>query len=185
MEQKLGNTHQFFEEVFKKNYANLCRYAYSFLKDEEACEDLVQELFIKLWHDRPEIFSDKQIISYLHTAVKNNCISALRKKIQTISIEDNGSLNIVEVNTIDQDQEKELLYEKVFSAIEDLPPKCATIFKMHRLSGLSYKQIAEDLGISVKTVENQIGKAMKMLRNALNPEILSIFLFIMATQVLQ
>ena len=181
MQQKLGNSNQFFEEIFKKNYANLCRYAYSFLKEEEASEDLVQELFIKLWNDRPEIFLDKQIISYLHTAIKNNCISALRKRVQTVSIDDNISLNILEIDTADQDQEKELMYEKIFSAIDNLPPKCATIFKMHRLSGLPYKQIADDLDISIKTVENQIGKAMKILRNALNPNVTSIFLYLIGT----
>ncbi len=176
MQQNLGTQHQFFEEIFKKNYSNLCRYAFGFLKDEEACEDLVQDLFIKLWQDKPEIFLDKSVVSYLHTATKNNCISSLRKKIMTISVDDENAPEIVDIDTSEQQNNTELLYGKIFDAIEQLPPKCAATFKMHRLGGLSYKQIADELNVSVKTVENQIGKAMKILRNTLLPEVLGLCL---------
>jgi RNA polymerase sigma-70 factor (family 1) len=153
-----------FEQVFKKSYAALCRHAYNFLRDKDACEDLVQDLFIKLWEDRPELFSDKIIVSYLYTATKNNCISILRKKVYVVSVEDESIDDIPDNEQREQNEETEQLYNRIFEAIENLPPKCALTFKMHRLGGMSYKQIADELGVSVKTVENQIGKALKVLR---------------------
>lgn len=175
MSQPMNPYYVPFEESFRKNYAPLCRHAYNFLRDKEAAEDLIQDLFVKVWEDRPEIFADPKLsVSYLYTAAKNNCISVLRKKVVIVPVEDEGELDVAMTDDHHLHEERELLYKQIFEAIEQLPPKCAAAFKMHRTGEMSYKQIAEEMGISVKTVENQIGKALKLIRQAtLQPQLSS------------
>jgi RNA polymerase sigma-70 factor (family 1) len=163
-----------FEQIFRKHYGKLCRLAQGYLQENDASEDVVQELFVKLWQEQPQLFvNENDAIPYLQRAVRNNCISVLRKKFQTVSMDDEeGSFNM---DWIPQEEEsdqavRESLHEQVSRAIEMLPPKCAIVFKLHRFSDLSYKEIAEQLGISVKTVENQMGKALRILRENVHYE---------------
>ena len=157
-----------FEAVFSGYYTKLCRQAFFYLRSKEDAEDVVQELFIKLWHDRPELFKDEAtIVPYLYTAARNNSISVLRKRFIAVSVDDEEvSQSISQLSDVEETDHHEELHQQVMNAIEQLPPKCSEVFKMHRLLGLSYKQIAEELGISVKTVENQIGKALRVIRES-------------------
>jgi RNA polymerase sigma-70 factor (family 1) len=160
------NSTTHFENIFEKHYKKLCRHALFYLRSAEDAEDVVQETFVKMWQERSQLFEqENDVVPYLYTAVKNNSISLLRKRFEAVSIDDdNSAVQIEDIQDSEYDNHKEDLHQRVMEAIEALPPKCAEVFKMHRLVGMSYKDIAEELGISVKTVENQIGKALRILR---------------------
>lgn len=162
----MPDAHQYsaFQVVFDTWYNALCNYAYSYLKDEDACEDIVQEVFTRIWEHRPNLIGTEEIRYYLFTAVRNNCISQLRKekKNSTIHWENESS------EYIQDKEDKERDYRaQIQKAIDGLPPKCREVFLLSRISNMTYKEIAKSLGISEKTVENQIGKALKLIRAAL------------------
>ena len=155
-----------FQIVFKTYYNLLCNYAVTFTRDADASEDIVQDLFIKIWEQRRGLLREASIRYYLFTAVRNNCITWLRREKQNMVIPFTGDEAIAE--TMDypeirpgEDRDEKALLEQ---AISRLPPKCKEVFLLSRLGKLSYREIATHLDISQKTVENQLGKALKMLR---------------------
>jgi RNA polymerase sigma-70 factor (family 1) len=153
--------YQVFENLFKVHYEALSNYAFSILRNKDDAEDIVQDVFIKLWKNSPDVIHTPQVKFYLLTAVKNGCISFLRKQAGKKFVQpDNLQLATSEENrdhTIDP-------AELVGEAISLLPAQCAVVFKMSRFGKLTYGQIAQELGISVKTVENQVGKALRIMR---------------------
>lgn len=163
------------EELFKTHYLQLCNYAYIFLKDTDESEDVVQGVFYQLWKKKDSTEITTSLKSYLFTAVRNNClkrISHLKIKNQyketVLHMDDKGSNN-----TMDRIVSREL-EEEIKRAIENLPEQCRLIFTLSRQSGLKYTEIAEHLEISVKTVENQMGKALKVLREKLKSYLIPI-----------
>ncbi|WP_407268835.1 RNA polymerase sigma-70 factor [Tenacibaculum maritimum] len=170
-----------FEILFKKSYKELSSVAYHYLKDEEESKDVVQEVFIKVWEKRKDLIEDPQAIFYLVTAVKNNCISKLRKKMQHLSVDDVMVRNILKEDVSKESYSEEELdvYQFVNKALEELPPKCLIVFKLSRFDLLTYAQIAERLGISIKTVENQMGKAIKIMRSYIKENPLPPFLLVL------
>ena len=155
-----------FQLVFRTYYNLLCNYAFTFTKDEDASEDLVQDLFIKIWEQRRGLLKEASIRYYLFTAVRNNCITWLRREKQSATIQLTGYETISTTTDypgelMDEEKDEKILLEQ---AIAQLPPKCKEIFLLSRFGKLSYKEIATNLDISPKTVENQLGKALKMLR---------------------
>ncbi|HEY6902408.1 MAG TPA: RNA polymerase sigma-70 factor [Puia sp.] len=169
-----------FQTVFRTYYNQLCNYALTFTKDEDVCEDIVQDLFIKVWEQRRGLLRETSIRYYLFTAVRNNCISWLRKEKQQGTVR----LTSQESPAVTPDYSKETAGgEKderhlIEQAIARLPPKCKEVFLLSRFGKLSYREIASSLGISEKTVENQLGKALKMLRAFLKESRASLILMI-------
>ncbi len=156
---------QDFEHLFRLHYQRLCSYAFTFLKDEVNSEDVVQDVFIKIWEkEKMEIGAD-QLKFYLFTAVRNNCLTLLQKNrkapVKELEDEDGADEMMIRLDPEDKGKDPKMLIAK---AMEQLPPKCREVFMLSRVSGLSYRQIAESLGISVKTVENQMGKAIRVLK---------------------
>lgn len=172
-----------FKERFGKYYQMLCRIAYGYIPDADECEDIVQETFITVWNKQKDRLSEKEFTAYMITAVKNNCISFLRKQTaDRISIDDDLATHSVahlQADTSD-DAEKYSPHEKIQQLLSILPPKCKEVFMMNKLYGMKYREIASELEISEKTVENQMGKAIRMLREfaAKNPVL---FLIIVMT----
>ncbi|WP_121356005.1 RNA polymerase sigma-70 factor [Flavisolibacter nicotianae] len=158
-------THISFEAIFRQHYERLCSYAYTFLKDEARSEDVVQEVFIKIWEQRKNLIGSNQLKFYLFTAVRNNCLTAIAKNKKNIIIE-LGDEEFPDEITITMEAASSGADPKILlaKAMEQLPPKCREVFMLSRLSGQTYQQIADSLGISVKTVENQMGKAIKTLK---------------------
>lgn len=158
-----------FKEIFTKEYDNLCRYALTYMQDENMAEDIVQETFIKIWEQKKDLISSPNIKFYLITSVKNNCISAIRKQnSQKTQYTDNTPEPDPEPFVMRmqlQEQENERM-TAVRTALDRLPPKCKEVFLLVKMQGLSYKQVADTLELSVKTVENQMGKALKILRES-------------------
>ena len=158
-----------FEIIFKAHYSNLCSYANSFLKDADASEEVVQEVMLKIWTGRKTLVINASLQSYLFRAVRNGCMNVLKH----LKIRDEYKYyregTAVENQCSQEDTmimaELEL---KIRKAIENLPMERKRVFILSRFEGLTYIQIADKLHLSVKTVENQMGKALKTLREELS-----------------
>ncbi|MEL1240941.1 RNA polymerase sigma factor [Flavobacterium flavipallidum] len=145
-------------------YTRLCVYAETFTKDCYKAEDIVQNVMLKLWLKRDQLSSDYQIKNYLYKSVYNEFIDRYREYRILTPLEEK---HVAKLNNIVQDfdfNETEKLIQIVKNQIENLPPKCKAIFKMSKMEGLSYTEIAEYQNISIKTVENQIAKAFQIIR---------------------
>jgi RNA polymerase sigma-70 factor (family 1) len=153
--------YRLFEKVFKENFEHLAKYAWSILKNEADAEDVVQELFVRIWNNNPSILESDQAKYYLVTATRNSCISHLRKQATRVNVEPE---NIPDISEVPGDENPVDLVAIAKKGISELPPQCQLIFKLSRFGKLSYQQIAEELDLSVKTVENQMGKAIKFMR---------------------
>jgi RNA polymerase sigma-70 factor (ECF subfamily) len=160
-------TKQDFEILFNTHYNNLCAYANNFLKDVDAAEEVVQEILFKLWTNRDSIEITSSIQSYLFRSVRNASLNLIKH----ITVrEDYKVQHEYEMqNTISSEDEMIVseLEQKIRSAIDQLPMERKKIFIMSRYDGLKYAEIAEKLNLSVSTVENQMVKALKFLREEL------------------
>lgn len=163
-------TKQEFKLLFEQYYNPLCNFANSILYDSAKAEDAVQDVFVKMWQKKDKIGGLENPKSYLFQATKNKCIEYLRKlKLdQKLSLENERRLEMSSSINSDDEAEKYVLKEKLFNSIRQLPPKCRNVFTMSKINGLTYSEIAEELGISPKTVENQIGRALRLLREMMN-----------------
>ena len=154
-----------FEALFRLHYRPLCAFALGYLKDRDKAEDLVQDLFFRLWLDREKTEVTISIKAYLFASVRNRCLNALKAGAR-LRVVDEKVENIVVDDGPREDEHTERI-ARVQAAIESLPEERRRVFKLSRYEGLKYQEIAERLGISVKTVENQMGKAFKTLREEL------------------
>jgi RNA polymerase sigma-70 factor (ECF subfamily) len=159
-----------FNSLFSDYYINLCRFAYTYLKSTDASEELVQELFLKIWEDRGTIDITTSIRSFLYTSVKNRALNFLRdEKTRLRHHEGFGLEQRNMTNCIIDFCEREDLSNLIDQAIEELPSRCKKVFDLCRVQNMSHKEIAEKLSISPKTVENQMGIALKKIRDKLLP----------------
>lgn len=154
-----------FEQVFKTYYKNLHAYALTILKDEANAEEMVQQVFFKLWDRADHLNLSGSIAAYLYRAVHNECLNYIKH----LKVRSNHQLHVVHrmKNEVDHGPTKLMsgeLEAKYREALNDLPEQCRTIFQLSRFEELKYREIADRLNISVKTVENQMGKALKILR---------------------
>lgn len=155
-----------YEALFKQYYASLCIFASRIIRDNDAAEDIVHEVFIRLWEKRDSIDSNLSVKSYLFTSVHNRCLNYIRDtKKFTQRDEYFENTNIPDVDSKEVEQLE--LEGKIMNAIQKLPEKCREVFEMCKLQEMKYAEVAQHLGISVKTVENQMGKALKTLRDEL------------------
>lgn len=144
--------------------------------DWEESRNLVHEVFITVWEKFDSLPATTQYRSYLFTAVRNRSLNYLRDKKKTLSLEAVNNDGYSE-NTSVEAAELEHLIEK---AIESLPAKCRQVFEMNRVEGLKYAEIADRLGLSIKTVEAQMSKALNVLREHLR-EFLTLLFFYFTT----
>jgi RNA polymerase sigma-70 factor (ECF subfamily) len=159
------NSRADFETLFKAHYSSLCSYANQFLKDVDAAEEVVQEIMFKVWTNRESLVIDTSMKSYLFRAVRNGCMNVLkhvkvREEYKTWREHQGDETHLSKEDEMIASE----LEQKIREAIDRLPMERRKVFIMSRYEGLTYNQIADNLGISVKTVENQMGKALKTLR---------------------
>ncbi|PCH69956.1 MAG: RNA polymerase sigma-70 factor [Bacteroidales bacterium] len=165
-----------FEKTFKEFYSPLCNFAYTFIPDQDVCQDLVQDVFFKIWDKSPDI--NTSISSYLYKAVKNSCFDHMRKsyKQSIIPIEEIED-PIDSPYELNRENNLEALKQKIETAVNSLPPKCKEIFLLRRNFQMSYDEISIELNISKKTIENHMNSAIKKLRTQLSKSDLLIYFF--------
>lgn len=156
-----------FESLFRKNYRPMVAYAFRFFGQMEPSENAVQDVFLKLWQKRTELEITTSLKNYLFRSVRNLCINRLEHRKIVSSYQKYIIRTEAERNSYGEFFIEVGLKERIESAIKSLPEKRQLIFRMAREEGLKYKEIAEKLNISVKTVEAQMGLALKQLRDNL------------------
>jgi RNA polymerase sigma-70 factor (family 1) len=171
-----------FEAMFREYHRSLCMYAQNFIKDSEAIEDIVHEVFVNLWEKRDEIDEAKSIKSYLFRSIHNRCLNYIRdnKKFANSGDFEEQTENISSKEEGHAIETAELQVH-IQEALNSLPEKCREVFLLSRFEELKYSEIADKLHISIKTVENHISKALKIMREKLGdylPILLIAFLFI-------
>ena len=170
-----------FSEIYITCYSKLIRCATDFVVNKEDAENIIQDVFVGLWERKDSLECIENMNAYLYKLTRNRCLDHLKHKISQekyvahtqFSFEQEFSLKLQSLENFDVDIASEEKMEKIImDAINTLPKKCREIFLLNRYEGLKYKEISEQLGLSVNTVETQMGIALKKLR-----EKLKIYLF--------
>ena len=161
---KKGNE-QAFDVLFKKYYAQLARFANMFTKDADNADEVVQSFFVKLWQNRNNLKINTSVKSYLFTSVRNASLNFLKKEKTRTLYEEK-----VETEDTKIKEDKSLEFKVAYNeAIKNLPERTRQVFVLSKNEGLTYKEIAEYLEITAKTVENNMGIAFRKLRKILMP----------------
>lgn len=154
-----------FEVLAREQYAALCAYAYRYVTDRDTAEEIVQDVLFRVWQRRGQL-ADLELLPYVFRSTANAAISHLRTERATRR-RDAQLANEIVGEAAPPSEPVDDLAARAREAIEALPERCRLIFLLSRDSGLTYAAIAERLSISVKTVENQMCKALRLLRLAL------------------
>jgi RNA polymerase sigma-70 factor (family 1) len=172
-----------FEKTFRKYYERLCHYATSLLKEEDEAEEIVQTVFLTIWEKREDLEITLSLKSYLYRAVHNHCLNRFKHAtVREAHREYTQHFIPQSYESVTEVIHANELQDRIEAAVSTLPEQCQLAFRMSRFQELKYQEIADQLGISVKTVENQIGKALKILRNALADYLPVILLLIFSIQ---
>jgi len=163
----------FFRDIFNDYYQPLCHLSTYYLEDREEAKGVVQEAFVKLWEARHELNPDSNLRNFLFTLVKNSCLNILKRR--QILLKHHERIKEIEIRyqyeslsrINDEYLEFNELQEKLSAAIENLPGQCRVVFELSRFGELKNREIAEKLGVTQKTVEAHLTKALKILRNEL------------------
>ena len=174
-----------FQTLFRKYYSAMCHFASQFLNDSELAEEIVQDMFVKIWEKRAVLNIETSVKHYFFRSVRNHCLNQIQhekikkqyanKVLETAQHEINTEQYYLEVDLI----------RRIEKSIDSLPPKRKEIFRLSREQGLKYKEIAEILGISVNTIDNHIATAIKKLSivlKDLSPEETNLILFQLFTR---
>lgn len=160
-----NNDEKAIELLFGKFFDYLCAVVYRVIHDYEAARDVVQDIFLDLWKKRETLNVQIALRPYLRRAAVNRALNYIkRKRIVPNDDEDAASEIPSAMPSSQESMEKNELEARIYAVIESLPPKCKLVFGMSRFESMSYQEIADALDISIKTVENQISKALKILR---------------------
>ncbi len=154
-----------FEDVFKSHFKSLHTYACTIVKDDVMAEEMVQNVFYKIWERKSHLSIQTSLTAYLYRAVYHESLNYIKhQKVKTAY----QSYATVRMNEQTDNAEKKVLLGelegRLRTALQELPEQCRTIFQMSRFEELKYKEIADRLALSIKTVENQMGKALKLMR---------------------
>lgn len=168
-----------FKAIFTAHYNNLRYYAFSILKNEVLAEEAVQNVFCRIW-ENGHVNIEKVTQAYLYRSVHNESLNFLKKEQVKARHEAQWTNELLEERTDNVDYKA--LYEKAQQALSELPEQCRTIFQLSRMEQMKYREIAERLGISAKTVEAQMSKALRILRVKLADFLPVLFLFLISIQ---
>ncbi len=171
---------QDFEELFKTYFKPLAAFAFKFVNDIDEAKSIVHDVFIKLWEKRNEIDMSKSVKSYLYTSVNNRSLNFIRdnKKFshEEYHIDNKGS----KIPNIEEELAATEVQKKIDFALNKLNPKVKRIFELSRYEGKKYKEIAEEMNLSIKTVETHMSTALKVLRENLKAYLTVILLFLIS-----
>jgi RNA polymerase sigma-70 factor (ECF subfamily) len=157
-----------FEMIFKTYYQPLCNYAYSFVQDRDEAEEIVQTAFLSVWEKKEDLTIRTGVKPYLYAMVRNAALNVIKhEKIKEqhaaieLAVAERSSESVTRTVMASE------LEDRISKAMNKLPEQCRLVFKLSRFEELKYAEIAEQLNISIKTVENQMGKALKIMREQL------------------
>jgi RNA polymerase sigma-70 factor (ECF subfamily) len=177
---------QALELLFRKYNVRLCVFANKFLNDPEEAQEIVQDMFVKIWEGRDEIDPEDSLKSYVFKIVQNLSLNKLRRKKVESRYSEIYKLVYIEHQEFSAHESliARELEEHIVHSIGKLPSGCRKVFELSRIEGLKYKEIADNLHISVKTVEVQMSKALRSLRIELS-DYLTLFLIALISSNLQ
>ncbi len=162
-----------YRELFILLHSRLKQFAYSILKSTEEAEELVSDVFIRIWQKRDQLLSIESPLLYFYTTTKNLALNRLKKQKKQLHLSFEDWL--VHMNSIYFDPEKLMLTEEMMrqikKAVNELPPRCRLIFKLIKEDGLKYREVAELLHLSVKTIEAQMAIALRRLGKCMHIEL--------------
>ena len=164
-----GNDSTALEELFRLYYTPLVRFVFQKVRDWDQAEDLSQEVFVRMWNKRTELVITTSLKAYLYTAAKNLALNEIQKSQRHAELNQVFLQKIEQEDVVEREAEAALWQERIEDALQELPPRCREVFVLSKFEGMSYQEIAEVMQISPKTVENQMGKALSMLRKSLAP----------------
>jgi len=169
-----------FEALFRNEFKGMTLFAMRYVKDFDTAREIVQESFLGLWEKRMQINPEREVKSYLSTSVRNRSLNYLRDHNkfdrELLALEGLSQDTATESNPGIEFSE---LRGRIDQAVDELPEKCREVFLLNRNEQLKYQEIAEMLGISVKTVEAQISKALEHLRKRLKDYLTILILFLL------
>lgn len=167
-----------FDKIYVLYYSRMHRFAKEYVLSDEDAENIVQDVFLLLWERKDVLDIQISLLSYLFALVKNKCLDFIRHQAVVDEYKNDLSLKLSALELLNYTLSSEEDIERiVVSAVDKLPERCKLIFLKSRVEGKKYKEIAEELGISVNTVENQMAIALKKLRTELK-DFLPLFIFL-------
>ncbi|MBL4704168.1 MAG: RNA polymerase sigma-70 factor [Flavobacteriales bacterium] len=173
-----------FELLFRTHYEPLVGFVFKYLGNQPEAEEVVQDVYFQLWKKLDEVEIETSIKSYLYQAARNKSLNIIKHRIVQRKYEEHVQFHDSPFDSTNQIEVDEL-QERIQKAIDTLPEKCREVFLLSRFEEKKYKEIAEELGISIKTVENQMGKALKVLRGELADYLPMMVLFAMELIILE
>lgn len=162
-----GDDQKAYRALFDRYYKYLLVTAYAYVKDENTIRDLTQDVFLEIWRKRNSL-NINNVKAYLRRSVINKALNYIKAQRMDFQ-ESNDSFEVADNKNVQEELEASQLQVIINEAIEGLPDRCRVIFALRRFEELSLKEIAQKLDISPKTVENQLTKALKILRKAVEP----------------
>lgn len=159
-----------FESLFHLLNTPLIKFSMMYVHQKETAEEIVSDVFVKCWISRKSLADVRNIDTYLFVAVKNQSLNHLKKysHIHLVQVEDTNETRLVKPSTPQEALEKKELLFKMEQSIEELPQQCRIVFRLIREEGIKYKEVAEILNISPRTVQTQLFRAMKKLNMVLS-----------------
>jgi RNA polymerase sigma-70 factor (ECF subfamily) len=158
-----------YDSIFRAHYANLVGIAESMLHDRAQAEEVAQDVMLELWRRRATLVVETSLRAYLFRATRNRALNQLRHERVTRSAEPALAAEVTPLPAADNDVLQNEIDVALHAALDELPARCREVFELSRVHGLKYAEIARVLEISVKTVEAQMGKALRILREQLAP----------------
>jgi RNA polymerase sigma-70 factor (ECF subfamily) len=160
----LGNT-KAFEDLYRLFFARLFNFAMLYVHKKEISEEIVNDIMVKIWNRREELNRIQNLETYLFVAIRNHCLNHLAQysNYHVMLEPETSRAEIVNLNNPEREMEWKEIYARLNKAIDELPDQCRTVFKLIKEEGFRYKQVAEILGISPRTVETQLFRAIRKL----------------------
>jgi RNA polymerase sigma-70 factor (ECF subfamily) len=169
----LRDYHKSFGKLFNIFYESLLNFCIHYIKDKEAAEEVVSNVFLKVWIKRKELHHIQNIETYLFISVKNQSLNYIKQfsNYRVVYLEETGIHELLNVHDPEKELERRELIFKMKRAIDTLPQQCKMVFTLIKEEELKYKEVAEILGISPRTVETQLVRALQKLDKILSPYI--------------
>ena len=158
------NSQTAFKVVYEEYFAKLTQFIFKMSRNQNLSEEMAQQTMVKVWEQREKIILTTSLKSYLYKVSYHEYLMHIRKSSKFQNIED---AVIEAIDEIEDEQDNQILLDKIRKEIDNLPPKCREVFILSKINGMKYKEIAEQLNISTKTIESHMTKALKQIREAL------------------